>query len=134
MGLISLQGFDGFFISVGGFIAYVTILLLIAEPLRNAAKYNMGDVLAYRLRPRPVRALTAFSTLTIATFYMIVQMISAGAFAQKPVSNFPDCAQRQPPRNLLTPNLYHWPIRWFSISVTKVEWVVFLSDVRVSNV
>jgi cation/acetate symporter len=79
VGLISLQGFDGFLFSVGGFIAYVTILLLIAEPLRNAAKYTMGDVLAYRLRPRPVRALTAVSTVTIVTFYMIAQMISAGA-------------------------------------------------------
>ncbi len=79
VGLISLQGFDGFLFSVGGFIAYVTILLLIAEPLRNAGKYTMGDVLAYRLRPRPVRALAALSTVTIVTFYMIAQMISAGA-------------------------------------------------------
>ncbi len=79
VGLISLQGFDGFLFSVGGFIAYVTILLLIAEPLRNAGKYTMGDVLAYRLRPRPVRALSAFSTLIIVTFYMIAQMISGGA-------------------------------------------------------
>ncbi len=79
VGLISLQGFDGFLFSVGGFIAYVTILLLIAEPLRNTGKFTMADVLAYRLRPRPVRALAALSTLTIATFYMIAQMISAGA-------------------------------------------------------
>jgi cation/acetate symporter len=79
VGLISLQGFDGFLFSVGGFIAYVTILLLIAEPLRNAAKYTMGDVLAYRMRPRPVRALAALSTQIIATFYMIAQMVSAGA-------------------------------------------------------
>lgn len=79
VGLISLQGFDGFLFSVGGFIAYVTILLLIAEPLRNAGNYTMGDVLAYRLRPRPVRAIAALSTLTIVTFYMIAQMISAGA-------------------------------------------------------
>jgi len=79
VGLIALQGFDGFLFSVGGFIAYVTILLLIAEPLRNAAKYTMGDVLAYRLRPRPVRALAALSTQIIVVFYMIAQMISAGA-------------------------------------------------------
>jgi cation/acetate symporter len=46
VGLISLQGYDGFFYSVGGFIAFVTILLLVAEPLRNAGKYTMGDVLA----------------------------------------------------------------------------------------
>jgi cation/acetate symporter len=79
VGLISLQGFDGFLYSVGGIIAYVTVLLLIAEPLRNAGKYTMGDVLAYRFRQRPVRALAALSTLTIITGYMIAQMVSAGA-------------------------------------------------------
>jgi len=79
IGLIALQGFDGIFYSVGGFVAFVTILLVVAEPLRNTGKYTMGDVLAYRLRPRPVRALAALSTLTIATLYMIAQMVGAGA-------------------------------------------------------
>jgi cation/acetate symporter len=79
IGLIALQGFDGFLYSVGGFVAFVTILLVVAEPLRNTGKYTMGDVLAYRLRPRPVRALASMSTLTVATFYMIAQMVGAGA-------------------------------------------------------
>jgi cation/acetate symporter len=39
----------------------------------------MADVLAYRLSPRPVRAAAAFSTLTVSTFYMIAQMVGAGA-------------------------------------------------------
>lgn len=79
IGLIALQGFDGYLYSVGGFVAFVTILLLIAEPLRNTGKYTMGDVLAYRLSQRPVRALAALSTLTVATFYMVAQMVGAGA-------------------------------------------------------
>ena len=79
IGLIALQGLDGILYSVGGFIAFVTILLVIAEPLRNLGKYTMGDVLAYRLRPRPVRALAALSTLACAIFYMIAQMVGAGA-------------------------------------------------------
>jgi cation/acetate symporter len=79
IGLIALQGFDGFLYCVGSFAAFVTILLLVAEPLRNTGKYTMGDVLAYRLRQRPVRALAALSTLTTATFYMIAQMVGAGA-------------------------------------------------------
>ena len=79
IGLIALQGMDGILYSVGGFIAFVTILLLMVEPLRNLGKYTVGDVLAYRFRPRPVRALVAFSTLTTATFYMIAQMVGAGA-------------------------------------------------------
>jgi cation/acetate symporter len=55
------------------------VLLVVAEPLRNAGKYTMADVLAYRLSPRPVRAMGALSTLTVSTFYMIAQMVGAGA-------------------------------------------------------
>src|SRR5262249_12703990 len=78
VGLMATQGFDGFLYSIGGFVAFLSILLLIAEPLRNVGKDTMGDVLAYRLRPRPVRALAAISTLATITFYMIAQMVGAG--------------------------------------------------------
>src|SRR5580765_33244 len=77
-GIIAFQGYDGFMFSVGWLVAYLTVLLVIAEPLRNAGKYTMADVLAYRLRPRPVRAMAALSTLTVSTFYMIAQMVGAG--------------------------------------------------------
>src|SRR5450432_2509074 len=77
-GLIAFYGYDGFMFSVGWLVAYLTVLLVVAEPLRNAGKYTMADVLAYRLRPRPVRAMASLSTLTVSTFYMIAQMIGAG--------------------------------------------------------
>src|SRR5271154_4292108 len=77
-GIIAFQGYDGFMYSVGWLVAYLTVLLIVAEPLRNAGKYTMGDVLAYRLNPRPVRAMAAVSTLTVSTFYMIAQMVGAG--------------------------------------------------------
>jgi cation/acetate symporter len=78
-GIIAFQGYDGFMYSVGWLVAYLTVLLIVAEPLRNAGKYTMADVLAYRLSPRPVRAMGALSTLTVSTFYMIAQMVGAGA-------------------------------------------------------
>ena len=78
-GIIAFQGYDGFMYSVGWLVAYLTVLLVVAEPLRNAGKYTMADVLAYRLNPRPVRAMAALSTLTVSTFYMIAQMVGAGA-------------------------------------------------------
>src|SRR5215813_8513754 len=78
-GIIAYQGYDGFMYSVGWLVAYLTVLLIVAEPLRNAGKYTMADVLAYRLRPKPVRAMAALSTLTVSTFYMIAQMVGAGA-------------------------------------------------------
>src|SRR5712691_5857050 len=77
-GLIAFFGYDGFMFSVGWLVAYLTVLLIVAEPLRNAGKYTMADVLAYRLRPRPVRAMASLSTLTVSTFYMIAQMVGAG--------------------------------------------------------
>src|ERR1700689_2439000 len=81
-GIIAFQGYDGFMFSVGWLVAYLTVLLVIAEPLRNAGKYTMADVLAYRLKPRPVRAAASLSTLTVSTFYMIAQMVGAGALVK----------------------------------------------------
>src|SRR4051794_4511140 len=78
-GIIAFQGYDGFMYSVGWLVAYLTVLLVVAEPLRNAGRYTMADVLAYRLKPRPVRAMASLSTLTVSTFYMIAQMVGAGA-------------------------------------------------------
>src|SRR5947199_800388 len=78
-GIIAFQGYDGFLYSVGWLVAYLTVLLIVAEPLRNAGKYTMADVLAFRLRQRPVRAMAAMSTLIVSTFYMIAQMVGAGS-------------------------------------------------------
>src|ERR1700761_8375963 len=78
-GMIALSGYDGFLYSVGFLVAYLTVLLLVAEPLRNAGKYTMADVPAYRLSPRPVRAVASLSTITGSTFYMIAQMVGAGS-------------------------------------------------------
>src|SRR4051794_7612202 len=78
-GMIATKGYDGFMYSVGFLVAYLTVLFIVAEPLRNAGKYTMADVLAYRLSARPVRAMASLSTLTVSTFYMIAQMVGAGS-------------------------------------------------------
>ena len=77
-GMIAFFGYDGFMYSVGFLVAYLTVLFVVAEPLRNAGKYTMADLLAYRLQARPVRAAASLSTLTVSTFYMVAQMIGAG--------------------------------------------------------
>src|SRR3954467_13766720 len=77
-GIIAFQGYDGFLYSVGWLVAYLTVLMIVAEPLRNVGKYTMADVLAFRLSPRPVRAMASLSTLIVSTFYMIAQMVGAG--------------------------------------------------------
>ncbi len=82
-GIICLKGYDGFMYSVGFLVAYLTVLLLVAEPLRNAGKYTMADLLAYRMKQRPVRAMASLSTLTVSTFYMIAQMVGAGGIIEQ---------------------------------------------------
>ena len=81
-GLIALFGYDGFLYSVGWLVAYLTVLVLIAELLRNSGKYTMADVLAYRMRQRPVRSAAALSTVGVSIVYLIAQMVGAGALVK----------------------------------------------------
>ncbi|MBI5657069.1 MAG: cation acetate symporter [Geobacter sp.] len=81
-GLISLYGYDGFMYSVGWLVAYITVLLIIAEPCRNAGKYTLGDILSFRTEPKPVRAVAAISTVAVSTFYLTAQMVGAGKLMQ----------------------------------------------------
>ena len=53
-------------------------LLLVAELMRNTARYTMADVLAFRMRQRPVRMAAAISTLAVSLFYLLAQMAGAG--------------------------------------------------------
>jgi cation/acetate symporter len=76
--MISLYGYDGFMYSVGWLVAYITVLLIIAEPCRNAGKYTLGDILSFRTNPKPVRAVAALSTVAVSTFYLTAQMVGAG--------------------------------------------------------
>jgi cation/acetate symporter len=78
-GIIALSGYDGFLYSIGFLVAWLVALLLIAELMRNAGKYTMADVLAFRLSQRPVRTAAAVSTITVSIFYLLAQMVGAGA-------------------------------------------------------
>ena len=78
-GTIALFGYDGFLYSIGFLVAWLVALLLVAEPLRNSGRFTMGDVLAFRMRQRPVRGAAATSTLVVSIFYLMAQMVGAGA-------------------------------------------------------
>ena len=77
-GAIALYGYDGFLYSIGFLVAWLVALLLVAELMRNTGKFTMGDVLAFRMRQRPVRAAAATSTLVVSFFYLLAQMAGAG--------------------------------------------------------
>jgi cation/acetate symporter len=77
-GAIAVNGYDGFLYSIGFLVAWLIALLLVAELMRNTGRYTMGDVLAYRMHQRPVRAAAAASTLVVSAFYLLAQMAGAG--------------------------------------------------------
>src|SRR3954465_1543986 len=81
-GLIYIYGFDGFLYSIGFLVAFLTVMFLLAERMRNAGKYTIADVLAFRLRERPARTAAALGTLAVVAFYLIAQMVGAGVLIQ----------------------------------------------------
>src|SRR5579859_8233621 len=76
-GLIAFNGYDGFMYSVGWLVAYLVVLFVIAEPMRNTGKFTMADVLAFRMHPVPVRSAAALSTVAVSASYLMAQMVGA---------------------------------------------------------
>lgn len=81
-GLISLYGYDGFMYSVGFLMAYITVLLVIAEPCRNIGKYTLADILAFRNDPKKTRVAGALSVITVSTIYLTAQMVGGGVLVK----------------------------------------------------
>lgn len=81
-GLISLYGYDGFMYSVGWLVAYITVLLVIAEPCRNIGKYTLGDILAFRNNPKTAKTMAAVSTIVVSIFYLTAQMVGGGVLVK----------------------------------------------------
>ena len=81
-GLISLYGYDGCMYSVGWLVAYITVLLVIAEPCRNIGKYTLGDILAFRNDPKKSKTVAAISTIVVSIFYLTAQMVGGGVLVK----------------------------------------------------
>ena len=81
-GLIFFFGLDGFIGLVAALVAFVPVLLFLAARLRNAGKFTVADVLAFRLHERPARTAAAAGTLSVVFFYLLAQMVGAGVLIQ----------------------------------------------------
>ena len=81
-GLMYLFGYDGYLTGVAALVSFIPVLLLLAERMRNAGKYTMADVLAFRLKPGPARTAAATGTLTVVAVYLVAQMVAAGALIE----------------------------------------------------
>lgn len=77
-GAIALIGFDGFYMSIGNLVAFLVLLYLVSEPLRNLGKYTLADMITARFKSKKVRGVAAANTLVISIFYMIAQLVGAG--------------------------------------------------------
>ncbi|QKW22169.1 cation acetate symporter [Kitasatospora sp. NA04385] len=93
-GAIALTGYDGFLYSIGFLVAWLVALLLVAEPLRNSGRYTMADVLAFRMRQRPVRTAAGISTIVVSIFYLLAQMVGAGSLVALLLGAQSDAAKR----------------------------------------
>jgi cation/acetate symporter len=77
-GLTALYGMDGAFYALGALVAFCTVLLLVAEPLRNMGRYTLGDVIFYRMQTRPSLLAAICGTIVVNFAYLTPQMAGAG--------------------------------------------------------
>ncbi len=78
-GMISLYGYDGFLYSIGFLAGWVVALFVIAEPLKRLGKYTFADALNSQFQSRGITFAAGTSALVVSVFYLIPQMVGAGA-------------------------------------------------------
>jgi len=87
-GMIAFFGYDGFLYSIGYLAGWIVALFIIAEPLKRLGRYTFADALDNRFNSRGIKLAAAVSTLVVSCFYLIPQMVGAGALVQ-PLLGFP---------------------------------------------
>ena len=87
-GMIAFYGYDGFLYSIGFLAGWVVALFVVAEPLKRLGKYTFADALNSKFQSRSITLSAGISTLVVSVFYLIPQMVGAGALIQ-PLLGFP---------------------------------------------
>ncbi|MFD4543143.1 cation acetate symporter [Streptomyces bauhiniae] len=78
-GLIALYGYDGLLYGVGFLVAWLVVLFVAAELVRNCGRFTLADVVAARMAERPVRIATGTASVTVSVMYLVAQMVGAGS-------------------------------------------------------
>jgi cation/acetate symporter len=86
-GMIAFYGYDGFLYSIGYLAGWIVALFVVAEPLKRMGKFTFADALDSRFQSRGIKLSAAISTLAVSIFYLIPQMVGAGALI-KPLLGF----------------------------------------------
>ncbi len=87
-GMIALYGYDGFLYSIGYLAGWIVALFVVAEPMKRLGKFTFADALNSRFNSRGIKLAAGVSTLVVSIFYLIPQMVGAGALVQ-PLLGFP---------------------------------------------
>ncbi|OHD62643.1 MAG: cation acetate symporter [Spirochaetes bacterium GWF2_52_7] len=87
-GMIALSGYDGFLYSIGYLAGWIVALFVIAEPLKRLGKFTFADALDSHFNYPTIRLVAGISTLVVSIFYLIPQMVGAGALVT-PLLGFP---------------------------------------------
>ncbi|PLW93292.1 MAG: cation acetate symporter [Marinilabiliales bacterium] len=87
-GMIAFKGYDGFLYSIGYLAGWIVALFLVAEPLKRLGKFTFADALDAKFNSKGIQLAAAISTLVVSLFYLIPQMVGAGALVT-PLLGFP---------------------------------------------
>ncbi|MCZ0988814.1 cation acetate symporter [Streptomyces diastatochromogenes] len=77
-GVIALCGYDGVVLALSTALSLMLLMFLLAEPLRNAGRFTMGDALARRMPGRCVRITACAVTIASLLPMMLVQLAGTG--------------------------------------------------------
>ena len=96
-GMIAFYGYDGFLYSIGYLAGWIVALFVVAEPLKRLGKYTFADALDAKFSSPGIKLAAGISTLVVSLFYLIPQMVGAGALVQAAAGLRP-CDGRLPRR------------------------------------
>lgn len=78
-GLAALYGMDGSLYAAGALVAFLAILMLVAEPIRNTGRFTLGDVIAFRMQRPQARLAAVLGTVVVSLAYLVPQMAGGAA-------------------------------------------------------
>ncbi len=90
-GMIAIYGYDGFLYSIGYLAGWIVALFVIAEPMKRMGKYTFTDALDKKFNSKGIQLVAGISTLIVSVFYLIPQMVGAGALVT-PLLGLPNWA------------------------------------------
>ncbi|MFN9720592.1 MAG: sodium:solute symporter family transporter, partial [Planctomycetota bacterium] len=81
-GMIAFYGYDGFLYSIGYLAGWIVALFVVAEPMKRLGRFTFADALDSQFNSPGIKLAAGISTLVVSVFYLIPQMVGAGALVK----------------------------------------------------